>query len=142
MSVVTFAYNPNDFFYASSYNTPSHYECTAWKNTDASFSKCNACYGTTLNTDASNNENIDDDANVNKCSMKYWNDMSSNCFKYQLCKNKALANLANTTQNNYSGSDERYANIKKEYDFAVLHTINIITGIVALSGLTVYYFSK
>jgi hypothetical protein len=68
--------------------------------------------------------------------------MSSNCFKYQLCKNKELANLANTAQNNYGGADERYANIKKEYDFTLLHTVNIVTGIIALTGLSVYYFSK
>jgi hypothetical protein len=45
-------------------------------------------------------------------------------------------------QNNYNGADERYANIKKEYDYAVLHTINIVTGIIILGGVTYYYFAK
>lgn len=167
MSIVTLAYNRNDFFYATSYNTPSDDTCAIWKETDASFSKCAACYSTTLNpyvsngsviinngmVDPSANGAVDASLNVdtvddvalnanNKCDMSYWNDMSSNCFKYQLCKNKELATLANSAQNKYGGSDERYANIKKEYDYAVLHTVNIVTGIIALGGLTVYYFSK
>uniref|UniRef100_A0A6C0D871 Uncharacterized protein n=1 Tax=viral metagenome TaxID=1070528 RepID=A0A6C0D871_9ZZZZ len=115
MSIVTLAYNPNDFFYATSYNTPSDDVCTQWN---------------TNHTDFSN------------CDTQSWVDASVNCFKYKLCKNKELATLANSAKDRYNGSDERYANIKKEYDYAVLHTVNIVTGIVALSGLTVYYFYK
>jgi len=113
--MVTLAYNPNDFFYTSSYNTPSNDICTQWLRNDESFSNCDT---------------------------KSWVDTSLNCYKYKLCKNKELATLANTAQNNYNGSDERYANITKEYDYALLHTVNIVTGIVALGGLTVYYFYK
>jgi hypothetical protein len=115
MSIVTLAYNPNDFFYASSYSIPSDDTCAQW---------------ITNNTDFSN------------CETQSWVDASVNCYKYKLCKNKELAALANSAKNSYNGSDERYANIKKEYDYAVLHTINIVTGIVALAGLSVYYFYK
>jgi len=115
MSVVSFAYNPNDFFYATSYNTPSVDTCTQWITNDTGFSNCDT---------------------------QSWVDASANCFKYKLCKNQQLATLANTAQSNYKGSEERYANIKKEYDYVVLHTVNIVTGIVALGGLTVYYFYK
>jgi hypothetical protein len=128
MATVTIAYNPNDFFYnTSSYSVPSNDECNLFLQNDASYSQCSPCYGNT---------------HINNCDVGFWNDMSSNCFKYELCKNKKLATLANNKQNNYSGSDERYANIKKEYDYAVLHTMNIVTGIIILSGVTYYYFAK
>ena len=150
MSTVTIAYNPNDFFYATSYNTPTNDICTNLLQNDAPYSQCSACYGIDFsgnidgNVSLNGNTYIGTNGNVyiNNCDLGYWNDMSSNCFKYQLCKNKNLATLANSMQNQYGGSDERYANIKKEYDYAVLHTINIVTGIFILGGVTFYYFTK
>jgi hypothetical protein len=148
MSTVTIAYNPNDFFYMNSYNTPSDSICTNLLQNDAPYSQCSACYGVDISGNITGN--IDGNAYIgtngniyiNSCDIGYWNDMSSNCFKYQLCKNKKLATLANNAQNNYNGSDERYANIKKEYDYTVLHTINIVTGIFILGGVTFYYSTK
>ena len=144
MSTVTIAYNPNDFFYTSSYNTPSSIECTDLLQNNAPYTQCASCYGVNITEKIDGNTYIGTNGNVyiNNCDIGFWNDMSSNCFKYQLCKNKKLATLANNMQNNYNGADERYANIKKEYDYAVLHTINIVTGIIILSGVTYYYFTK
>jgi hypothetical protein len=145
MSTVTIAYNPNDFFYSTnSYNVPSNDECNFSFNNDASYSQCSPCYGVNIsgNIDANSYTVTNGKIYINKCDVGFWNDTSSNCFKYELCKNKKLATLANNKQNNYSGSDERYANIKKEYDYAVLHTINIVTGIIILGGVTYYYFAK
>ena len=148
MSTVTIAYNPNDFFYTSSYNTPDNIECTSILQNDTPYTQCSSCYGINIlgNTYGNiyGNTYIGTNGNtyINSCDTGFWNDMSSNCFKYQLCKNKKLATLANTLQNNYNGADERYANIKKEYDYAVLQTINIVTGIIIISGVTYYYFTK
>lgn len=144
MSTVTIAYNPNDFFYASSYNTPTDDICNNILQYDASFTQCKACYGIDLSNNANGNTYIGTNGNtwINNCDTGFWNDMSSNCFKYQLCKNKKLATLANNAQNNYDGSDERYANTKKEYDYVVLRTINIVTGIIILGGVTFYYSNK
>ena len=61
MSVVTLSYNPNDFFYATSYNTPSVDTCTQWITNDTDFSNC---------------------------ETQSWVDASVNCFKYKLCKEK------------------------------------------------------
>jgi hypothetical protein len=148
MATVTVAYNPNDFFYATSYNTPSDDICTNLLQNDAPYSQCTACYGVnvsanvTANLDGNTYTGTNGNVYINSCDTGYWNDMSSNCFKYQLCKNKKLATLANNVQNQNGGSDERYANTKKEYDYAVLHTINIVTGIIILGGVTYYYFIK
>jgi len=45
-------------------------------------------------------------------------------------------------QNNYGGSEQRYADISKQYDYAVLHTINIVSGFVVIGGLTFYYLTN
>jgi len=165
MATVTIAYNPNDFFYASSYNTPTADECSYILQNNSDYSKCKSCYGINFfgkifgntdigkifgNTDIGNifigNTDIGNifigNTYIKNCDLGFWNDMSSNCFKYELCKNKNLATLANNAQNNYNGADERYANIKKEYDYAMLQTINIVTGIIILGGVTYYYLTK
>jgi hypothetical protein len=145
MSTVTIAYNPNDFFYrTNSYSVPSNDECNLFFNNDASYSQCSSCYGVNItgNIDANSYTGTNGNIYINKCDVGFWKDTSSNCFNYQLCKNKKLATLAYNMQNNYIGADERYANIKKEYDYAVLHTINIVTGIIILGGVTYYYFAK
>ena len=74
---------------------------------------------------------------MGNCDLNYIKENGANCFPYQLCKNK---NLANKMQKNYSANDERYANVKKEYDYALLHTINIISGIVVITGFTFFYY--
>jgi hypothetical protein len=151
MATVTIAYNPNDFFYASSYNTPTADECSYILQNNSDYSKCKSCYGINFfgkifgNTDIGNTFIGNTDIGniyIKNCDLGFWNDMSSNCFKYELCKNKNLATLANNAQNNYNGADERYANIKKEYDYAMLQTINIVTGIIILGGVTYYYLTK
>lgn len=157
MSTVSIAYNPNDFFYASSYNTPSDDLCTQFLQNNTPYNDCSKCYNIQItgkiddiiaNTFAgvidNNNAYLGINGNVfiGNCDLGYWRDTSSNCLKYELCKNKNLANTIGKIQNNYGGSDERYANIKKEYDYAVLHTINIITGIFIVGGITFYYMSE
>jgi hypothetical protein len=150
MSTVAIAYNPNDFFYASSYNTPTDDVCAQYLQNEHRYKYCSSCYDIKIsgniddisgNTYAGN-DNISGNVFINKCDLGVWNDSSSNCFKYQLCKNKNLAKKAFNMQNKYGGSDERYANIKKEYDYAVLHSINIITGIFVVGGITFYYMSE
>ena len=151
MSIVTLAYNPNDFFYASSYNTPSDLECTQFLQNNAAFSQCSSCYDN-INTIAAINGKTYTGGNVytgtngnlyiNNCDIGFWNDFSGNCYLNQLCQNKSLAISATKMQNNYAGSDQRYADISKQYDYAVLHTINIISGFIVIGGLTFYYLTK
>jgi hypothetical protein len=129
-SVTTFAYSPNDFFYKTSNMLPSETECTI-KYADMSWNEtCNNCYTKQVNPGFTGN-----------CTAS-WNDISGNCYNYQLCKNRAMADLANKQQNKNSGSDERYANARKEYDFELLHTVNNISGIIIIGYLTYYFLSQ
>jgi hypothetical protein len=150
MATVELAYNPNDFFYASSYNTPSDDICANFLKDDRIDSQCANCIefrkSGNLNEIISNtyagintNAYIGTNGNVfmGNCDLNYIKENGANCFPYQLCKNK---NLANKMQKNYSANDERYANVKKEYDYALLHTINIISGIVVITGFTFFYY--
>ena len=155
MSTITLAYNPNDFFYTSSYNVPSDDLCSQFLKDDKMESNCSNCYN--LNLPSNIQQTIDDRYNgiitntsigtngnvfIDNCDLNYINENGKNCFEYQLCKNKDLAKSSNNLQNNYNAYDERYANIKKEYDYALLHTINIISGIIIITGLTYYYISE
>jgi hypothetical protein len=94
-----------------------------WKDT------CNKCYSASVNPNFTGN-----------CDLS-WNDISGNCYKFQLCRNREMATLANKQQNNNSGFDERYANAKKQYDYTVLETVNMVVGIGLITYLTVYSFS-
>ena len=151
MSIVTLAYNPNDFFYASSYNTPSDAECAQFLKNNDTFSQCSTCYNnidaiTAINGNTYTGGNVYTGVNgnlyINNCDIGFWNNSSKDCYLNQLCQNKSLANSAINMQNNYGGSDQRYADISKEYDYAVLHTINIASGFVIIGGLTFYYLTK
>lgn len=153
MATVTLAYNPNDFFYTSSYKTPSDDICTNFLKDDRMDSQCTSCNNLELKSNNNINKIIADTINgtitndsyiaqngnvfIGNCDLNYIKDNGSNCFSYQLCKNK---NLANKMQKNYDANDERYANIKKEYDYALLHTINIISGIFVITGFTFFYY--
>jgi hypothetical protein len=154
MATVTIAYNPNDFFYAKSYNNPTDTQCTVLLQNDGSYNQCSSCYGIELSGNVnniigntymgivdSNSAYVGNNGNVyvGNCDLNKWIDISSNCFNYQLCKNKDLAKKAFNMQNKYGDSAERYTNIKKEYDYAVLHAINIISGIFVVGGITFYY---
>ena len=130
MSIVTVAYSPNDFFYVTSNMTPTDDECKL-QYSDASWNDtCTKCY------EKSKNPNF-----TGTCDLS-WNDIKTTCYNFQLCKNKEMANLANQQENKYSGSDERYANIQKQYDYAVLNTVNLVSGIAIIGYLTAFYFSK
>ena len=154
MATVALAYNPNDFFYVTSYSTPSDELCTQMLNNDMLGSMCVNCRNintsdidkiieNTTNTDTTTNTpyiGSNGHVFIGNCDLNYFKGMSSNCFPYQLCKNKNLANSIGKIQNNYASSDERYLNIKKEYDYTVLHTINILSGILIISGMTFFYY--
>ena len=121
--IVTVAYSPNDFFYNTSSMMPRDNECkTMIKSKVYWDDKC--C--------------ID---KSDKSSCTTWNDNSGNCYKYELCKNKMYSALANKMQNSNSGSDERVANIKKQYEYAILNTVNLTSGIAVILYLSFYYFT-
>ncbi len=130
-SIITVAYSPNDFYYTTSNMVPSSEQCAIQYADAAAWNeKCNNCYTKQVNPSFTGN-----------CDVS-WNDISANCYNYQLCKNRTMADLANTQQNKNSGADERYANARKEYDFELLHTVNNISGIIIIGYLTYYFLSQ
>jgi hypothetical protein len=116
MSIVTVAYSPNDFYYVSS-------------NVDLSI--CSSANAASL--DASCCTSVEDKTN---CS--YYNSNKEVCYKHEVCKNKDNALLANKMDNNHSGADERYNNTKKQYEYEIMKTVNISSGIAIFAVATIY----
>ena len=126
MPVIELAYNPNDFYYTTSGMTPSDSVCSNYLNNKADWD--NKCCITT-----------NDKRNISKCP--YWNDVSNNCYEYELCKNKEYANLVNNLENNNAGASERHNNYQKQYQNDLLKTINISASIVIIAYMSVYFFN-
>jgi hypothetical protein len=121
MPVVEIAYNPNDFFYVTS----GKYEdiksvCPNYLNEKPKW-ESDCC------TD-----------NPDKSTCPNWN--QTNCYEFEVCKNKEYADLANTLENNNGGANERHSNFKKQYQNEVLKTFNISASIVLITYLSVYFF--
>jgi hypothetical protein len=116
MSIVTVAYSPNDFYYVSS-------------NVD--LSTCGSANSSAL--DASCCSSVEDKT---KCS--YYTSNKETCYKNEVCKNKKYALLSNNIENNHSGAEERYANTKKQYEYEIMKTVNISSGIAIFAIATIY----
>ena len=116
MSIVTVAYSPNDFYYVSS-------------NVD--LSTCSSANVAAL--DASCCTVMED-----KTNCPYYNANKEICYKHEVCKNKNNALLANKMDNNHSGANERYVNTKKQYEYEIMKTINISSGIAIFAIATMY----
>jgi hypothetical protein len=116
MSIVTVAYSPNDFYYVSS-------------NVDLSI--CSSANAAAL--DVSCCTSMEDKT---KCS--YYNSNKEVCYKHEVCKNQKYALLANKIENNHSGANQRYANTKKQYEYEIMKTINITSGIAIFAAATIY----
>jgi len=72
---------------------------------------------------------------------KQWQDVSMNCYKKELCKNKTNATEINSLQNNHLGSDQNYENTKAIYTNQYMKTVNLSVGVIFLL-LAIYYSNK
>jgi hypothetical protein len=127
MPIVEVAYSPNDYYYITSgkYDDISELcKSTYIKDLDKWNSDCCVDYP--------------DKTNSEKCPN--WN--QDKCYEFEVCKNKEYAGLANTLENNSSGSSERYNNLKKEYQNEIIKTINISASIFLITYLSVYFFKS
>ena len=104
------SYKPTDFFYYKSNLTPTEFECK-----DIMMFPCD--------------ETADN-----------WNDMSFNCYRKELCKNRKLANEVLESQNVNLETGERQNDIESIYQHHKLKTINLFGGIFAM--ITILVFSK
>jgi hypothetical protein len=87
------------------------------------------------NNSLNNNANKDTENNGNTSysntyssdypKWKQWHDLSMNCYKKELCKNKENATSINNLQNNHLGSDQNYENTKALYMNEYVKTINL-----------------
>ena len=129
MPTVEIGYSPNDFYY----NTSGIYK-TLQKDVCANLLKNKEQNDTLCCINETNPDNINCKSN--------WNDKntSDTCYKYEVCKNKQYADLANEISNHNSGSDERYNNAQKQFQNELLKSFNIVAGIGILSYLSAYYF--
>jgi hypothetical protein len=65
---------------------------------------------------------------------------TSDCYKYEVCKNKEYSDWFLNTQANHSGADGRYLDTRKVYNFSLQKTINLTAAII---GVCVYiYYNK
>jgi hypothetical protein len=120
MSVVEIAYNPNDFYYIASgvYNDIKETQCHNFLN-----------------------DNIIWETNCKNATGKTWNDdLSLNCFQFEVCKNKNYADLVSNLENNSSGANERNSNLRNQYHNEIIKTINISASILLITYLSVYFF--
>jgi hypothetical protein len=122
MPTVEVAYNPNDFYYTTSGSLPTPAECSNFLS----------------NKDTWNTTCCADINDKSKCET--WNDASSNCYKYELCKNKENADLANKLENNNAGALERHDNYAKQYRNGALKAVNISVSIALITYISVYFF--
>ena len=63
------------------------------------------------------------------------------CYQYELCKNKNLANEMFEKRNNHLTSNASYEELHLKYNYAVLKTINLSVGIIG-SIIFIYYYNK
>lgn len=61
------------------------------------------------------------------------------CIDAELCKNQKNANTLYKIQNQYGGSDQRYADVKKVYDDTLFNSFNLGVGIIIATG---FIYSK
>jgi hypothetical protein len=124
MSVVEIAYNPNDFYYVSS---------GVYKDISSS---CSIYLGDKTNWEGKCCTNIN-----GNCTSK-WNEVSGNCFEFEVCKNKEYADSINKLENNSNGENERHRNFRNQYHNEIIKTINISASILLITYLSVYFFKS
>jgi hypothetical protein len=124
MTTVEIAYNPNDFYYVSSgvYDDVKDI-CPNYLGENKPRWESYCC------TDKSD-----------KLSCGKWDEKKTNCFEFEVCKNKEYADLANNLENNNGGANERHRNLQNQYQNEMMKTINISAGILLITYLSVYFF--
>jgi hypothetical protein len=107
-NTVLVGYNPNDFFYS------------------------NADELGIMPTDNSCNELKPYDSWNDKCKSDKFEDNSNYCINIELCKNKDYANKLMNINKGNANTDEKYYNVKEQYDILFMNSINLGIGCVFL----------
>lgn len=98
---------------------------------------------------STNRQDLPNEEKCNELTEQY-NDKTLNCdkdgkleqcYQYELCKNKVLANEMFERRNNHITSDASYDQLHLKYQYAVLKTINLSVGVIG-SIIFIYYYNK
>ncbi len=106
-------YNPYNFYYSTNrQDLPNDEKCTELiKNYEDEMLKC------------------DGDGKIEQC------------YHYELCKNKNLANEMYERRNNHITTNASYNQLHLKYKYAILKSINLTAGIIG-SIIFIYYYNK
>ena len=102
----TIGYSPNDFFYVNVQNVPADDTCAMLLNDSSTLDM--------------------------KCNNQSFQDNSTNCINYALCKNKSLANTLQKYQGTSNGASEKYSDSTTMFNSTLLNTANLTIGIIVL----------
>jgi len=108
-NTVLVGYNPNDFFYANADelgNMPTERQCNEMRPYDDSWN--------------------------DKCKFDKFQDNSNDCVNIELCKNKDYAKKLMNINKGNANSDEKYYDVKEQYDSLFMNSINLGIGCVFL----------
>jgi hypothetical protein len=108
-NTVFVGYSPNDFFYSNAADLgimPNDNDCAIMKPYD-------------LHWDVS-------------CNEVFFQDVSYNCIRKELCKNKDYVNKIVDVNKGNASYDEKYYNSKEKYDRIFMNTINLAIGCLFL----------
>jgi hypothetical protein len=113
-NTILVGYSPNDFFYADADSQgimPTKEECSNMKPYDILWDT--------------------------SCNIINFPDQSGNCINKELCKNRDyVSNLYNVEQT-HSGANEKYFNVKDQYDALFMNTVNLGIGCLFLGGVII-----
>ena len=111
-NTILVGYSPNDFFYADADSQgimPSQTKCSSLKP-----------YSNNWDT---------------SCNAVNFPDASGNCIDKELCKNRDYVTTLFDIEQKHSGSNEKYFNVKDQYDGVFMNTINLGIGCIFLGGV-------
>jgi hypothetical protein len=74
------------------------------------------------------------------CNLQNFTDNSYNCFTKELCINQDLYYKLNDTQNNLNGSNEKYENVKEQFNKELIQKYNLGLGIIGLFGFIFFTY--
>lgn len=125
-NTILVGYSPNDFFYADADSQgvmPTEDTCKAMKPYSSTWDiSCNAIhFGEKTHPEDARNKEL----------------YADKCVDKELCKNRDYVGKLYTIEQTHSGSNEKFFNVKDEYELLFMKTINLGIGCIFL-GIIVF----
>lgn len=130
-------YSPNDFFYQAVDTTMNSKQCAQIDNIQINNYYYSNPKGAPPNLDNLWNQTC---ANVLKSGDS---NLTSLCYKHELCRNNNYTDLLAKTNTTHSGADGRYQDSKTMYNMEYLTLGNLAFGVIKLSVVIgLIYYNK